>query len=1466
MEKIAIVGLSCLFPGAKTPEEFWQILQSETDVSSLLSEIELGVSPDLYFHPKKGQIDKINYNKNGYIRGFESDLSGYNVSESKLKKLDKLFHWTLYSADQALKDAGYAKGGKEIPQCGMILGNVNMPTHATKHLASQYYNDSISPLISELIGNDFKIAPYWQDKDWSNDNMLIGSHNVVIAAQALGLTGPSFSLDAACSSAIYAIELARQYLLTGQSYMMLAGATCHVDHIVINHGFNILQAYPDANSGQSTPLSYGSKGLKGGEGAGIVVLKRLSDAQKDGDKVYAVIETIGLSNDAGAKHMLVPSTEGQQLAMQRAYADKKLHIDYLECHATGTEAGDSVELDSIAHFFSKQTELPKIGANKSNFGHMLTAASMASIFKVILAMRYSKIPATIGVTEFICSHDKKLNEKHLVSKLTEWPINNQNSHKYGAINAFGFGGVNGHLCLSTATHEDQSRNHTQSKNDTTKLSTESLAIVGMSVNIPGQSGLRKFDSMTRKGEKLFSELPEKRWSGVEKNKALLAKFGLEKAPCGVYANYFYFDCLRYKIPPNVAGLHLLSHLSMLPMAERAFVDAGYQLDGKPKNIAVIISGDSDLNSLRYQARLEMAWQVRDSLKNQQLNLSDEEISELETIVKDAIFPAPHVEGITGGISNMVASRISAHLKLNGPSFSLQSHENSALVALQVAQILIRGGHIDAAIIGSGSFSGSAENVLFSPRIDSLNSNQSGIPFLESPGWNIGEGGGVVVIKSDKNTTEQDRVYAKIKALEIIKSPAKSNSNQPDSEAIYRAAHQALSHASLTPSQIDYLEVYASGIHAEDAAEEIGLTKAYQSTPTTIGSVKTNVGHMSGASAIVSLIKTALCLYSRYLPPCPGVHSEKSSSNGNFELLDSLEHKSEMKYAAINSFGLDQNYAHLVLEAAGCVNDEPLDTRTLSWEKEYQEGLLKKIWVSGEKTYQNHILDEKNREKFSQVRTKLAKQSDQNIVIQQSLYDSTIKSSKKPLARQTDHNEKTPHENRFIRNLAIHQSYLATQKTMLSRLHQIIQKSDSALGNKKQLLKSQLSEALRPAPEPIPFKISPRSKHAVFNEAQLKEMTDGKVGNILGEKYAQADKYLIRTRMPSLPFNFVSRITKLTAKYGVLKPCTIEWEYDIPQDAWYVTGLVAPSFVSLESSHAMIVAYTIIGCDEMFKGELNYRAVNCSTTIHSHFPGPGETLRGKVDITSFKRMGSSILVNYTYFCHVGNRLCFELNASSGFFSRAEISKSKSMNTKSVFLLAKKQENPKLLNFVTNKTSFTTEEIVAFGKGLFSQCFGPLYQNIPFPTFKPATQMLDRIPKIQTDGGAWGLGYALGEVDISPDHWAFKAHFKNDPCLPGTLIIEGCEQMLKFYMAYLGFSSLTHLRQQWHSNLTSTAKFRGEVKCKPATLTYRFTVKAMDIKIKDEIVQSIFLNSTIETLYEDKVIGLCDDMSAIYGMEK
>jgi acyl transferase domain-containing protein len=539
MEKIAVIGLSCLFPGSQTPQEFWQTLIDQKNTTSLATDeqMQMGVDPETFFDPEKGKPDRYYSLRGGFITDFTFDSTGYEFSPQVLAGFDNIYKWSMYAAKQALLDSGYLDNESVRSRCGVIMGNLSSPTRFSQRLFHPIYRQTIEIALQELLEREeFQLSGLPKPEGLSAFNMFTASLPATLAAQSLGLGVGGFALDGACASPLYSVQLGCEYLLSRKADLMLAGAVSASDPFVTHMGFSLYRAYPGDELGR--PLDQGSGGLNTGEGAGILALKRYDDAVRDGDRIYATILGVGLSNDGKGKHFLVPSSRGQVIAYERAYEaagiDPKT-VEYVECHATGTDLGDKTELNSMELFFGKFGSSPKIGSVKANLGHLLTAAGVPSLIKVILSMVNEQIPATINVANPLASPNDVIPAGNVVRQLTPWGTNA--GVKRAAVSAFGFGGTNAHLVLERTT------THTVSADPAQPTPLEPMAIVGMGFHFGTCDGLDELDRTVYDGKQHFTEVPHENWKGINEQSKVLKEYGFMdgEAPQGAYIEGFDLD-------------------------------------------------------------------------------------------------------------------------------------------------------------------------------------------------------------------------------------------------------------------------------------------------------------------------------------------------------------------------------------------------------------------------------------------------------------------------------------------------------------------------------------------------------------------------------------------------------------------------------------------------------------------------------------------------------------------------------------------------------------------------------------------------------------------------------------------------------------------------------------------------------------------------------------------------------------
>ncbi|MEK7747036.1 MAG: polyketide synthase, partial [Elusimicrobiota bacterium] len=313
-----------------------------------------------------------------------------------------------------------------------------------------------------------------------------------LLAQALGLGGGAYTLDAACASSLYALSLACDSLASGRTDAMLAGGVSRPECFYTQMGFSQLRAL--SPTGRPAPLDASGDGLVVGEGAGVFVLKRLSDALAHGDSIYGVLRGIGLSNDIGGS-LLAPDGDGQLRAMRSAYHRAgwaPFDVDLIECHAAGTPVGDAVEVQSLRALWGESGWMPRqcaLGSAKANVGHMLTAAGAAGFMRVLLALREKTIPPQANYSMPVGGLDLDATPFRVPTAREPWAPRAQGVPRRAAVSSFGFGGINAHVLL-----EEWLKPSPRSKRPAPAPApkTAAVAIVGMDARFGSLGGLREF--------------------------------------------------------------------------------------------------------------------------------------------------------------------------------------------------------------------------------------------------------------------------------------------------------------------------------------------------------------------------------------------------------------------------------------------------------------------------------------------------------------------------------------------------------------------------------------------------------------------------------------------------------------------------------------------------------------------------------------------------------------------------------------------------------------------------------------------------------------------------------------------------------------------------------------------------------------------------------------------------------------
>jgi acyl transferase domain-containing protein len=483
-EPIAIVGQSCTLPDALSPAALWENLAAGRSALSAAPggpEDRWRLSRALAMGHVEDALDRTWSDVGGYVRGFEAgfDPSGFRIDAETIAALDPLFHWVLAGVRQAL-------GGDAPARTGLVLGNLSFPTSSMSRYAESVWLDAQGPHYAG--GHAAARAGVTRPHAFNRFSSGLPAH---LAARALGLDAGAFALDAACASSLYAIKLACDRLHDRSADVMVAGGVNRADDLFIHIGFCAIAAM--SRTGRSRPLHRDADGLVPAEGAGFVVLRRLADAVASGSRVLGVIRGIGLSNDGRGRGLLAPSEEGQERAIRMALHGARLapaDIGLVECHATGTPVGDATEIRSMARVYQGCADVP-IGSLKSNLGHLVTAAGVAGLIKLLGAMEHGVRPATLHADEPIDAlHGTPFRALHAAEP---W-----DGPRPAALSAFGFGGNNAHLIVE-AWDEFQDRGRHVSV-PAPAIAPEPIAIVGIGARVADGESVHDFADALFDGE------------------------------------------------------------------------------------------------------------------------------------------------------------------------------------------------------------------------------------------------------------------------------------------------------------------------------------------------------------------------------------------------------------------------------------------------------------------------------------------------------------------------------------------------------------------------------------------------------------------------------------------------------------------------------------------------------------------------------------------------------------------------------------------------------------------------------------------------------------------------------------------------------------------------------------------------------------------------------------------------------
>ena len=1393
---IAIVGRGVTLPGALDLERFAQVVLDGVDLVSSAPPGALGVPDDALLGDGPDRATTL---RGGYVQGFEEvwDPGAFQTSSAELAGLDPLTLWLAHAARQALAEVRLAPGDRALDQAGAVFGNLGFPTPGQNRFGEQ--------VILAGAGR-----AQWPPADARNHAM--SGLPAALLRRALGLGLPAFCLDAACASSLYALALACKRLRDGRADLMLAGAVNRADQLFLHLGFSAINAL--SRTGQTRPFHSDADGLLPAEGAAVFALMRVEDALHHGLRVFGVIDGVGLSNDGRARNLLAPSSEGQVRAIQAALHQagwSPTQLGLIECHATGTPVGDRTELASMIQAYGDMPTggLP-IGSFKSQVGHLITVAGSAGLLKVLTAFETELLPATLHVEAPLRELDG--SPFHLLHEPLSWAARD----KYAAVSAFGFGGNNGHLLVRTP---------------------ESPACVALSVPEAAPRSVGVVGAAAILGEAF----------GVAPSLALLRRL----PDAGARLTEFEIELDGLRFPPNDLGLALAQQSLVLQAARDA--TAGLDL-GDRSRIGVYVGMATDGEITRWALRPRIT-----QLTGEQ-GLADRVVSALRA------------ENVVGTMPNIPANRINVHVDAAALGFTVSAEGLSGLVALELAWRAIRDGEIDVAVVGAVDLGVEPRQIAARaalgdtrPPIDGAvvlvlaASHAPDVASIDEVVLCIGSGG--VTPRASGATGGLFEVLDLIfgeQSADVSSTPGPLPSSRREHslagtdamEAQVRVSGVPATPPSLAPRtrplrlQAHPPTITLPPAPAMPSAPSVAVAPALLPPPELPAARSAPTMPLSrefpaGAARAVPLPtepEAAAEPEESSLPPAPPHRPSPApvSAGTDADTILALLAEQQAQLTRVHSQFLTQQ-AEVQRRFVGAMASR--------W-----RGLLgadEALSASVAPLPPSALPDPAPQPHFPALPAPPSGPALPRMAPAPSLATSAVPTPAfappavaaltPPPGARTATSSPTAAPRPSTAGPVAAAAAPPTPTTAFTTPAGAPPRATAAPASGPAPARPAPADSFGYRPDGLPRPGTPASglPGPKFDRAALESLASASVPAVLGDALAPLDAWARVVRMPEPPLLLADRVTGIQGPIATLGRGTIWTETDVTEDKWFLHDRRMPGGIMIESGQADLLLASWQGIDLKLQGERVYRLLGCDLRYERSLPRVGETLAYRIDIDGHAQLGGVRMFFFHYDCFVGDEPQITVRqGQAGFFTDAELAASGG-------ILWDPAEAPPALDgpmdeppLACEKASFAREELESLAAGNVREVLGAAFSLADTHTLTPSIPsgkliLVDRVTELSRTGGPWKRGYLRAELDINPEQWFFEGHFKNDPCMPGTLMLDGCLGLMYLYLQTLG---VTVGRDGWRFEPAKKETFklrcRGQVIPTSGRLVYEVFVQSFE----------------------------------------
>ncbi|MDJ0876304.1 MAG: beta-ketoacyl synthase N-terminal-like domain-containing protein, partial [Desulfobacterales bacterium] len=930
-DEIAVIGMGCLYPDADEPAKLWQnVIAKHYAIDDMPAD---RLDPALYYDGDRKAQDKSYTKIAAVVKDFVFDHERYGYTEEKAVRLSRSQQMVLETAYRAVADAGYLQDDLKLdPQYAQSTAVV-VATCLGNELGNDLHLKYWYPELKHYL-NQVEAFNTLEENERSRllDHLRAGMangldyepvHGQLLNIEAsriahhMGIEGINYVVDAACATSFAALDCSIKELLSGEYDMVITGG---VNTNLAPESFVGFAKMGALSATGSYPFDERADGFVLGEGAGVLVLKRMKDALRDGDRVHAVIKGVGSSSDGKGKAIAAPNTRGQALALNRCYEKMRddvsvADIDYIEAHGTSTIAGDGAEIETLKQVYGGNQPIG-ISSIKSQIGHLLGGAGYAGLIKAILAIQNETLPPNGRFETAATAHGFGDTPLYVIDEARPWEKANGRP-RMAAVSSYGFGGINYHCVVAEHTPSYRTLPRKIFADPDYDFNQDRIVFAGLGVVLPDSPDVDTFWQNLEEGRTVFSAIPEDRFhNGSYAEEPEDSNYRIPQVKAGVVRDYR-FNNVQFRIPPATARSLDRAQLFALDAASQAIKAANLEPLLTPGNRTAVIlgtlPGERQVKNI-LRVRLGMIARILGKTEGLDPAVREEITRRLLDLIRDRI-PENNEDTIPGLLSNIVSGRVANTFGCNGANYVVDASCASSTVATRLAVRGLRSGDYDSVLTGGVDANFYPTVMLAFKRLSLLSDNDCRFFDKDANGYIMSEGAAIQVVTTYR--------YAKKHNLPILgefghtafKSSVPEHLLSPSEKKYAEAVDECYRRLPVTKQQLAHLDVFGVSNFFLDLMEKQAL-EARMPAGTLFGNIKSEFGYFKSANPAVVLTKLLLMNRKQTILPNYSYSADTSIVGRDARLkanprLLRLENRHSLYFAA-NVNGVGGNHGHTVV--------------------------------------------------------------------------------------------------------------------------------------------------------------------------------------------------------------------------------------------------------------------------------------------------------------------------------------------------------------------------------------------------------------------------------------------------------------------------------------------------------------------------------------------------------------------------